>query len=229
MIRCVMFDFGNVLMHFDTQRFYDFVVTNQRPGSASPTDFFLSDGCVKYDLGQVNEFEFFESAKSTLGLNVKMKEFFFEFVNLMKPDLRMLELKHALRQNGIRLAVVSNTNRYHFEYVRQKWPEVFMNFDCLALSFQLGARKPEPRIWQIPARRLGVNLSECLFIDDLEVNTCEFERLGGISHHYQVTDEHFCSNGRLEIERNRLILRMIYLGILTESQAGKLMKINFSN
>lgn len=227
MIRCMMFDFGNVLMHFDTQRFYDFVRAHQQPGSASPTDFFWSDCCVKYELGQINSFEFFESAKHALGLEAGIEEFFFEFVDLMKPDLRMLELKHVLRQNGIKLAVVSNTNQYHFEYVRQKWPEVFMNFDHLALSFQLGVRKPEPRIWQISARRLKISLNECFFIDDLEVNTCEFKRLGGIGHHYQITDEHFCPNGRLEIERKRLILRMVNLGMLNESQAGKLMRINF--
>jgi FMN phosphatase YigB (HAD superfamily) len=41
-------------------------------------------------------------------------------------------------------------------------------FDDVVLSFQVGLAKPDPRIFLIAAERLGVQLQECVFIDDLE-------------------------------------------------------------
>lgn len=228
MIRCVMFDFGNVLMHFDTQRFYDFVRTHQRPGSLSPENFFHSDICIKYDLGKVNEFEFFETTKQTLGIDVGIEQFFFEFTTLMRPDLRMIALRQVLKQNGVKVAVVSNISRYHYEYARRKWPEVFMGFDYLALSFRMKARKPDHRMYNAPAKRLGIPPERCLLIDDLKINTDEFERWGGVGHHYNVVNDDFCSNGRLDKERNRLLLRMVNLGMLTLNQAGGIARVDLA-
>lgn len=226
----VDFDFGQVLMRFDTRRWYNFIKSRQRKrrSRVSGLEFFRNEVVVRYDLGQVGDFEFFDLAKETLGLNVEIEEFFQEFTANMRPDLRMLALKQALKQNGLKLAVVSNINRCHFEYVQRTWPEVFMGFDYLALSFRLGLRKPDPRIWQVAFRKLKVPPSECFFIDDLEENIAAFERLGGTGHHYNVVDEQFCPNGRLEIERNRLLLRMANLGMLTLSQAGSIARVDLS-
>ena len=102
-----------------------------------------------------------------------------------------------------------------------------MGFDYLALSFRLGLRKPDPRIWQTACRKLKVPPSECLFVDDQEENIAAFKKLGGIGHHYNVVDEKFLPNGQLEIERNRLLLRMFGLGMLTDRQMGYLIKITF--
>lgn len=102
-----------------------------------------------------------------------------------------------------------------------------MGFDYLALSFRLGLRKPDPKIWQAASRKLNVPFFECFFIDDLEENVSAFEKLGGVGHHYNVVDEKFLSNGRLEIERNRLLVRMVNLGMLTPAQAGNILKIIF--
>lgn len=227
MIRCVMFDFGNVLMLFDSQRWYDFIQSRQRFGSPSSYQFFNFEFVAQYDLGQIDEFDFFELTKRTFRLDVELEEFFFEFTANMRPDLRMLALKQILKQNNIKLAVVSNINRYHFEYVRQKWPGVFMDFDYLALSFRLGIRKPDARIWQTAAKRLKVRPEECFFIDDLEVNINAFECWRGVGQHYNVIDEKYCPNGRLGIERNKLIMRMESLGMLSHSQLGNLTKRSF--
>ncbi len=41
-------------------------------------------------------------------------------------------------------------------------------FDEIALSYQIGAMKPEPAAYQVIIDRLGVEAGECLFIDDQE-------------------------------------------------------------
>jgi len=226
-IRCAMFDFGNVLVHFKTQQWFDFLERYRRPGAETPSKVARADHVAKYDLGQIGDFEFFEESKRVWNVDVSEKVFFAEFINLMVPDPRMVALKQILVQNGIKIAVVSNINRVHFECINRRWPEVFIGFEYLALSFRLGLRKPDPRIWQAASRKLKVPLSECFFIDDLEENVAAFEKLGGTGHHYDVVDEKFCPNGQLETERNRLILRMVNLGMLSLSQAGSIVRLDF--
>ena len=214
MIKCALFDFANVLAHYKTQRWLDFLERYRRPGAEPRSKVVRSDHVAKYDLGQIGDFEFFDESKRVWNIDVSEEEFFAEFVTLPVPDLRMVALKQALIQNGIKIAIVSNINRVHFECVNRKWPEVFMGFDYLALSFRLGLRKPDPKIWQVACRKLKVSPPECLFIDDLEENVSAFEKLGGVGHHYNVVDDKFLPNGRLEMERNKLLVRMTKLGML---------------
>lgn len=42
-------------------------------------------------------------------------------------------------------------------------------FDDIVLSFHVGMAKPDPRIYELAAERLGIQTSECLFVDDKEV------------------------------------------------------------
>ncbi|MBI2674671.1 MAG: HAD-IA family hydrolase [Candidatus Yanofskybacteria bacterium] len=226
-VELINFDYGNVLAGFKTQKFYDFVRFNQWPGSPSPESFFRSDCLVKYELDQLGELKFFEAVKFALGLTATMEEFFSMFSDVMKPDPRMIALRQILKQNGFKVAVISNINRYHFEYVRQQWPEVFMGFDYLALSFLLKIRKPNWEIFDATAKELKVPPERCLLIDDQKINVDAFGRWGGIGHHYNVVDDAFCPNGCLETERNRLLLRMVRLRMLSLSQAGSIVRVDF--
>src|SRR3989338_8440443 len=227
MIRCAMFDLGNVLAHYKSQQWLDFLVRYRRSGAEPPAKGVRADHVAKYDLGQIGDFEFFEESKRAWNIEVSEEVFFSEFVKLLVPDLRMISLKQVLIQNGIKTAIVSNINRVHFECVNRRWPEVFIGFEYLALSFRLGLRKPDPKIWQAASRKLKVPLSECFFIDDLEENVAAFEKLGGTGHHYDVVDEKFCPNGRLEMERTILVSKMVNLEMLTPTQAGNILKIIF--
>lgn len=45
-------------------------------------------------------------------------------------------------------------------------PEDLALFDAVVLSYEEGYAKPEPQIYEIAAERLGVRLTECVFVDD---------------------------------------------------------------
>ena len=230
MIRCVMFYFGNVLVHFNTKQWYDFVSSNRRmsPGLIEPEEFFRTEGAGDFDLGNINTTEFVRGAKSALGLNhVSDNVFLSELTYIMKPDPKMLPVVKILKQNGFKLALVSNINEHHHWYTSVTFPEVFADFNYLMLSFKRRCKKPDREMWDVPAAFFDVEPPECFFIDDLQVNIDAFERWGGVGHYYNVTDDRFCPNGRLETERNRLILRMVNLGMLSLSQAGSIVRIDF--
>ena len=69
-----------------------------------------------------------------------------------------------LRQRGYCLALVSNIASYRVNWL----PEFELDccFDVLALSCELGAAKPEARIYLHAAERLAVAPEECIFVGD---------------------------------------------------------------
>lgn len=225
-IELIDLDFGNVIGPFDTQRWMDFLRTHWPDGGREPDRFFYAEYFSLFDLDQINERGLFR-LMSQRGFKASEYEFLFELTAIMRIDPRMIALKQVLKQNGFKLAIVSNMNRYHFEHIKQMWPEVFEDFDYLALSFQLRVKKPDFRIFDAPAENLGVPPERCFLIDDLKENIDAFEHWGGVGHYYNVIDEKFCPNGRLETERNRLVLRMVNLGMLSLNQAGSIVRIDF--
>lgn len=40
-------------------------------------------------------------------------------------------------------------------------------FDAVVVSAEVGRQKPEPEIFKLTAKRLGVTVNECVFVDDM--------------------------------------------------------------
>ncbi|MFN2590412.1 MAG: HAD family hydrolase [Actinomycetota bacterium] len=87
---------------------------------------------------------------------------FFEGV---RPDERMIEAVRAARRGGVKTGLISNT-----------WGALAASdhlaglFDTEVRSGDVGLRKPEPEIYRVAARRLGVSERECVFVDDIPAN-----------------------------------------------------------
>ena len=57
-------------------------------------------------------------------------------------------------------------------------------FDGVVISGEEGFRKPDPRMYALGARRVGVEPRECVFVDDLAFNLPPAEELGmAVVHH----------------------------------------------
>jgi putative hydrolase of the HAD superfamily len=63
------------------------------------------------------------------------------------------------------LYLLSDTNEIHFGYVRER-VEILKLFEAFILSYQVGAMKPEARIYQEALRRSGLPAEACVFVDD---------------------------------------------------------------
>jgi putative hydrolase of the HAD superfamily len=83
----------------------------------------------------------------------------------------------ALRERGARLALVSNCSHSTRPIVdRLGFEDVF---DTVVLSFELGARKPDPAIYRAALQRIGADPGEALFVDD-QTDYCDGARALGI-------------------------------------------------
>jgi putative hydrolase of the HAD superfamily len=95
-------------------------------------------------------------------------------------DEAMVEGVRALRERGVRTAMVSNswgTRRYPRELLADL-------FDGVVISGEEGFRKPDPRMYELGAARVGAEPRECVFVDDLEFNLPPARELGmAVVHH----------------------------------------------
>lgn len=71
------------------------------------------------------------------------------------------------------------------------WIEDFFNehqlhdlFDAVVLSGEEGVAKPHPQIYELASERLGVKLSECVMIDDVQENCAGADAVGMKSIYY---------------------------------------------
>lgn len=98
------------------------------------------------------------------------------------PVSRLRELRR-LRGMGLHLFILSNTNpiMWHGKILadfRREGLEVGDYFDGVLTSFEAGVQKPDPRIFEIAARRFGIDPGETLFIDDSQRNLDSAAGLG---------------------------------------------------
>lgn len=84
---------------------------------------------------------------------------------LEAPAPAMHALVRRARQAGIRTALLSNS--WGNTYDRTGWDEMF---DVVVVSGEVGMRKPEPRIFKYTAELLQVDITSCVFVDDLPWN-----------------------------------------------------------
>ncbi|HZX07794.1 HAD family phosphatase [Kribbella sp.] len=77
----------------------------------------------------------------------------------------MAALVRRVHQRGIRTALLSNS--WGNTYPRDTWDGMF---DDIVISGEVGLRKPEPEIFRLAAGRLDLEPSECVFVDDLQLN-----------------------------------------------------------
>lgn len=85
------------------------------------------------------------------------------------PNPPMIELVNDLRDAGFKLGVLTNNIRE----LRDSWRKL-MDFDAIfhdvVDSSEVGLRKPDPRIYELAASRLGIEPRRAAFLDDLQHN-----------------------------------------------------------
>ena len=93
-----------------------------------------------------------------------------------EPDLGMERVVKQLKEEGIKVGLLTNS-------VPEFWAVIERTintnlFDYIVDSSQVGIRKPDERIYELTARKLGVSTSSCVMIDDLYHNIKGAEQAG---------------------------------------------------
>jgi putative hydrolase of the HAD superfamily len=167
MIKTVIFDLGKVIVPFDFSRGYR---TMSEHCSYTPEEIPKRIGSTdlvkRFESGQVEPEQFVEQLCGVLGARIEYERFCQIWSSIFLPETLIPESLVAGLRRRHRLLLLSNTNAIHFEMVRQNYP-LLRHFDNLVLSYEIGALKPSPKIYQAAIERAQCGPEECFFTDDI--------------------------------------------------------------
>lgn len=119
----------------------------------------------RYETGRIHTREFFREVCGATGYRGTMAEFSRAFADVFTTIESNVELNRAIRRQGIPTYVLSNTNELHHGHIRERF-SFFPEFDGYVLSYEVGAMKPDEKIYVAAEKLTGKRGAEILFLDD---------------------------------------------------------------
>jgi glucose-1-phosphatase len=166
----VVFDLGKVLVDFDysiAARKIAARSTKQLPDLGH----FLGSSPVlaRFESGLLARQQFFAKIQEITGFTGNVNEFSDDLADIFLPIQPMIELHEELLQRGFKTYIFSNTNDIAIEHVRQNFP-FFKHFDGYIFSYEVGAMKPDAKIYEAMEKMSGRHGAEIIYIDDRPEN-----------------------------------------------------------
>jgi len=141
--------------------------------------------------GQMSEPDFIamiaKGLSEVLGRPVSLDGYGARLMASLEPNEPLLDHYRALRERGVRLAILTNNVREWHDAWRAKIPVVDELFELIVDSGFEGTRKPEPEIYALTLALLGLAAKDCAFVDDVEVNVLAARDAGMHGIHFRDT------------------------------------------
>ena len=133
------------------------------------------------ELGKLSNEDFERRFCAHLGLPPDRAEGLIErLFGGMKADREMEMAVVMAKRQGVKTGLISNswgaTN-----YELDRFPEMF---DGWVISGDEGMRKPDPKIYELGAERIGLPPEDCIFVDDLKGNLKPARAMGMATVHH---------------------------------------------
>jgi glucose-1-phosphatase len=164
----VVFDLGGVLAEFGG-------VARMRTLSGIDDDeelwrrWLTCDWVRRFERGSCTADAFAAGVVADWELAVTGEAFLAEFREWLVGPMPGAEDLVAVTKSSVPVAVLSNTNRVHWEAGAAQWPLLQM-FDRAFLSFEIGMVKPDPEIFEHVVAALEIDADRVLFLDDNQLN-----------------------------------------------------------
>lgn len=176
-IRAVFFDFGGVIQRTEFQ------APRQRLAQRFGMDYddidklvFSSPSAIQATIGAVSETEHWQAVAQRLKVrDEEIQEVEKEFFAGDIIDHSLLQYLSMLRPRFI-TGLISNAWSGMRAYIERQ--RIAGSFDHLVISAEVGAAKPEARIYQIALEQAQVRADEAVFVDDVVENIEACERVG---------------------------------------------------
>ena len=126
-------------------------------------------------------------ALGVIGSHATPDQFRHAWQRIFTPNEPMWKTVRGLSAAGHRLILFSNTNAIHCPWVFEAYPE-FSLFNGAVLSFEVGAIKPHPPIYQHAMNVHDLDPADTLYIDDLPENIATGREFGFHCHQYDLKD-----------------------------------------
>lgn len=175
MIRNLLLDLGGVLLDIDVQRtfraFQALVPADRRddypelrPEIAAHKLF------CDFETGAVSPDGFRAGLRWEFGLQSSDAEIDAAWNALLLDVPPERETQVAALARQYRLVLLSNTNKIHHDAFADRCAGVFAHFERCYMSYEMGLRKPDRRIFEVVLSEMNMQPNETLFVDDSAEN-----------------------------------------------------------
>ncbi len=167
-LKTVLFDMGNVLVFFCHERMCRQIGEVCGGRSADEIRGVLLDSGLQWDFerGFISEEVFRQRLEQALRCQIDAARLQLAAADIFELNASLLPVLDALKRQGLRLMLLSNTCITHVNFIRAKY-DFLDRFDHLVVSYEAGAIKPEDGIYRAALAAINCEPAECLYLDDI--------------------------------------------------------------
>jgi FMN phosphatase YigB (HAD superfamily) len=184
------FDLGKVLVDFSVERMCRQIAAVAGLDTAAVYEAIFTGGLEEqYEAGRVTAQEFHEQFCRRTGRRPDfdaMRDAGNDIFTLIEP---MLPVVSQLAAAGYRLGILSNTCEGHWEYCLRRYRILTENFSVHALSYRIGACKPNEAIFRAAAELAGCRPEKIFYVDDVATHVAAARAVGFDAVQYTTTAE----------------------------------------
>ncbi|MGD0517666.1 MAG: HAD family phosphatase [Thermoguttaceae bacterium] len=192
--RFLYFDLGMVLLDFSVERMLRQMAAVSGVSPETLKEILFDRGLMQqYETGAISTPEFYELFCVRTGTRPDYDALCRAGSEIFSINVPMLPIVVQLRQAGYRLGILSNTCECHWRYCSEHYRFVNECFHVHALSYCIGAVKPEAAAFNAAAELAGCRSEEMFFVDDIPAHVEGAKAVGIDAIHYssaaQVAEE----------------------------------------
>lgn len=204
-IEAVVFDIGNVLVHWQPEAFYDRVIgPDRRQALFDAVDMYRMNALV--DDGAPFRATVHEWADRNPQWSAEIRLWHDRWIEMASPRIDgSIALLRALRVRGMPVFALTNFGADTYDRARDGL-EFLDEFDRAYVSGRLGVSKPDPRIYEILEMDCGIAPERLIFADDRQENILAAGARGWQTHLFK--------------DWQGWAARLVNEGLLTEKEAG---------
>jgi putative hydrolase of the HAD superfamily len=179
MIKNIVFDFGDVFINLDKQKF---AAELRKLGISQDSEKMLPI-LHQYEMGIISSKDFIFFFYEKLNITPEKLTQAWNSILLDFPENRLSFIKELAKSKKYRLFLLSNTNDLHISWIQNNWGmnlyEEFKScFEQFYLSHEINLRKPNAAIYEFLLEANHLIAEETFFIDDTQENTIAPKSLG---------------------------------------------------
>lgn len=167
MYKSIIFDIGGVLVDFDPKAYLVDRLCNAEMEEKVYDLTFGSEEWQLLDAGKLSRYDgnqrMLEHARAE-GCAFEVQGVLDDWMHILRPRLRMLELVRRLKNHGYCVYYLSNIPQDVLELLTERG--VLTQFDGGVASCEVQVNKPDPQIYKALLKKYQLKASECVFIDD---------------------------------------------------------------
>ena len=184
MIKNIIFDFGQVLVHFDPDYMCSREIENQDDLRLVSDVLFDRLYWDKLDAGTISDEQTVSLAKARLPerLHAAAEKIYYGWIYTLPEMEGMREVVALCREKNFKLYLLSNISVYFAQH--HKEISIIDNFDGYVFSSVAGCVKPSADIFKYICDKFGLNPSESLFVDDNAKNIEGAKSYGIVPYHF---------------------------------------------